>query len=294
MLIIKHVQKALQNITPKLITVIALVFVFGSAVMKTKTVNAQSNEFGFLLGGSYYLGDLNPYRHFKDVNPAGGIFMRYAPNDRLAWRAHFLYGRVEGSDSSAAIGSLRERNLHFRSPVVEFGGQFEINFVEYEIGNKKKPFTPYMFVGLSFFYMNPQAQLDGVWYDLQPLGTEGQGIEGNSNNYSRNQISMPFGLGIKWNVGRRLAIGLEYGLRRTWTDYLDDVSGIYFNNALIAQNNGEIAALLADRSPLNRGINGTNEGMRRGDDSRNDWYSFFGVTISWRLGDVLSECPRWR
>jgi hypothetical protein len=267
---------------------------FAFTFASTQNANGQTSELGFLLGGSYYIGDLNPYRHFNDFNPGGGIYLRHSPNPRMSFRGHFLYGRLEGADSTSAIGSLRERNLHFQTPVVEVGGQFELNFVEFEIGNLKKPFSPYMFVGLSYFFMNPQAELDGVMYELQPLGTEGQGIDGNPSNYSRNQISMPFGLGFRWNISKRVAIGLEYGMRKTWTDYIDDVSTVYFNNALIAQNNGEIAALLADRSPFSRGINETNEGLQRGEDAKNDWYIFTGFTISIRLGDKISECPKWK
>ena len=137
-----------------------------------------------------------------------------------------------------------------------------------------------MFLELGVARMNPQSEFDGDLIDLQPLGTEGQGSSLSSRgNYSLTQLVIPFGIGFKCNLGKRAAFSIEYGIRKTFTDYLDDTSGDYVDNVLLAQENGPIAAALADRT--------LNEGRAvgpRGNSSTKDWYSTVGVMLTFKLG----------
>ncbi len=262
------------------------------------SLNAQSlgekSELGFILGGSYYTGELNRLGHFRQVSPAAGIIYRYNLNPRLALRGSLFGGHIQGNDAQSNQAFYQNRNLSFRSPLVEGAFGVEFNYMNYATGRlygERYWYTPYMIVQLSVFYFNPKAELDGQWYELQPLGTEGQGTSLSSKStYSRVQVSMPLGLGFKFNIKKRVQISLEYGIRLTFTDYLDDVSGTYVDPVELAAINGPVAASLSDRSLNQIGMSGRNTGSRRGDGAFNDWYSFFGVGVTFKLG-VRAKCP---
>lgn len=250
-----------------------------------------AHEIGGWLGGSYYLGEFNPYKQYNNTHFAGGLLYRHNINKRIALRLGVSYGMVHGNDSESNIEANVNRNLSFRSKIIEVGPILELNFVEYEAGRKigrnyyKNIISPYLFMGLNYFKMNPQAALNDDYIDLQALGTEGQGSDLNDKKkYSLNQISIPMGIGVKMSVGARINISLEYGIRKTFTDYLDDVSGKYVDPVALAQLNGPLAATYADQSLSQEGINGSNEGAMRGNPKHKDWYSFSGLVVTFCLG----------
>ncbi|MBP7407855.1 MAG: hypothetical protein KA941_03770 [Flavobacteriales bacterium] len=240
---------------------------------------AQVSELGGTIGASYYIGDLNPDRHYpRDTKLAGGLVYRYNFNDRYAVRLQGLLGTLQAYDGDAKDSLQVLRNLHFRSRLIEASLLLEINFFKYRSkGKEGKNWTPFVFAGLAYFRAAPQAQLDDTWYDLQPLGTEGQGTSSRGGEpYPLDHYSIPFGVGMKWNVGR-LDFQLEWGMRRTNTDYVDDVSGTYMNNAVLAFENGPLAAQLADQS----GLEATNDDRARGDVNTLDWYVYSGLGITY-------------
>jgi hypothetical protein len=246
---------------------------------------ASKCELGLMLGGSYYTGELNRMGHFQQLEPAGGIIFRYNVHSRLALRINAFYGWVRGDDSRSPFAYQQNRNLSFRSHIMEIAAGFEFNYFNYEIGNQKYWITPYMFGEIGGFHMNPKTKYNGEWVELRPLGTEGQGTSLSSEKpYSLVQLSIPMGLGVKMNIGKKASISLEYGIRMTFTDYIDDVSGTYVDRDALAQSNGSIAADLSDRSVNSLGLNDSNTGYRRGDPNNKDWYSFFGIMVTFRLG----------
>ena len=245
----------------------------------------QKTEFGLFGGGSYYIGDLNPYKHYDCAHGAYGAFVRYNMSRRLNMRYAYTYGLVTGNDATSDDEFRQNRNLSFKSPVHEFSAILEINFTTFEPGNKLKHYaSPYLFMGLGMFKMNPMAQINDQWFELQALGTEGQGSDLNDKNkYALTQICIPLGIGFKGNLTRRIVIGFEYGIRKTFTDFLDDVSGYYADSEELSRVNGPLAAEMANRSVNPE--NGDNAGMLRGNPNNKDWYSFSGMTISIKLGD---------
>lgn len=270
------------------ITVLILIGLLSFTSVRSQKL---AHEIGGWLGGSYYLGEFNPYTQYKNTHFAGGLLYRHNINKRIALRIGVSYGMVHGNDSESKIEANVNRNLSFRSKIIEAGPILELNFVEYEAGRKpgrnyyKNIISPYLFMGLNYFKMNPQAALNDDYIDLQALGTEGQGSELNDKKkYSLNQISIPMGIGVKMSVGARINISLEYGIRKTFTDYLDDVSGKYVDPVALAQLNGPLAATYADQSLSQEGINGSNEGAMRGNPKHKDWYSFSGLVVTFCLG----------
>jgi hypothetical protein len=252
------------------------------------------SELGLFGGVSYYMGELNPGKQFYMVRPGGGLVYRYNTSRRFAWEIHGLYGSVQAEDARSGKDNQVLRNLSFRSQIIEFAGLLHFNFFNYEIGNPETPATPYIFGGLGLFRFNPKADFQGEWIALQPLGTEGQGspVYADRKQYSLMGANIPFGFGVKFHAFGRLGFSLEWGLRKTFTDYLDDVSTTYADPDVLFATHGELAALLADRSLVNPGK--INAGRQRGNSTNKDWYSFAGLTITYKIVPRKAECAAYK
>ncbi len=251
--------------------------------------HAQVNELGGTIGASYYIGDLNPTRHYpRDTKLAGGLVFRHNFNNRYALRLQGLYGTLQAYDGDSPDSLQVLRNLSFRSKLTEVSLLLEINFFNYRgRGKDGKKWTPFVFGGVAYFRANPKAQLDDTWYELQPLGTEGQGSTAGGEAYKVDQFCIPFGAGMKFNLGR-VDVQVEYGMRRTYTDYIDDVHGAYVDNAQLAFESGPLAAELADPS-LSEDPAFSQAGQARGDVNTNDWYAYTGLSITYIL-TRFSDC----
>ncbi len=249
---------------------------------------AKVGELGITGGVAYYIGDLNPYKHYpKRTQPAGGLMFRHNFNTRYAMRVQAIYGVLEAYDSDSPDSLQLARNLSFRAGLFELSVLGEVNFFNYRaLGKDGRSWTPFVFAGLCYFRANPRAELNGDWIDLQPLGTEGQAagdVPGASRAYKVDQLGIPFGVGLKFNFGGHLDLQLEWGMRRTYTDHIDDVSGNYVDRDLI----NPLAAELADRSADSELVDRT--GQARGDGQTRDWYQYTGITLSYIL-TKFTEC----
>lgn len=243
------------------------------------------SQLGLALGGMNYLGDLNDQSMLGKVNLAGGLMARYNLDTRWAITLGGSYGHIEGGNPDV----IARRNLSFRSDIREGYIRTEFNFFPYgeRLASLKRS-TPYIFCGIGFFKFNPQAlyvdSANGVanWYDLQPLGTEGQGSIAypDRQRYKLFEVCVPFGIGYRWRITSNMHLTAEYGFRKTWTDYLDDVSTTYVGSEALGGQGSSMAAILADRSGevVPGYVNA--QGIKRGDDSLDDWYSFFNITLT--------------
>lgn len=272
-------------------------FILFIALLTALTSIAQRKkrtaEIGVFLGGSYYIGELNPLRHINQfTKPAGGFVFRYNMNKRLSARANLFFGNIEGHDSFSNSEAAQQRNLSFKSPITEFSGQLEFNFMDYQIGMEKHRFSPYIFFGIAGFKFNPQGQFGNNWVSLQPLGTEGQGLDGGASKkkYKLVQMSIPFGVGAKANLSKNIGVSFEWGLRKTFTDYLDDVSTKYYDPVALGAARGATAAAMSDPSiGTDPGV--SNAGRQRGNPTNKDWYSFIGIALTIKLKDRPETCP---
>lgn len=250
-----------------------------------KSQYAPNQEFGILGGGAYYVGDLNS-THFNDLRIAGGITYRKNFDRRLSFKSSFLYSNVHANDANSSDQIDVNRNLHFKSNIMELSGQVEFNFLPYETGNSLYPWSTFIFCGVSIFNYNPKAEAsDGKWYELQPLGTEGQGttFRPHLKKYSLTQFSIPMGGGVKVSINKNFNLIFEYGIRKTFTDYIDDVSTTY---AGIPSEFDNITIELADRS-----LDGPKQaGEERGLSTNKDWYSFSGITLSFKIKNDKKGC----
>ncbi len=269
-------------------------FLFISIVCLVSFVPLRSQhlEVGATVGASNYLGDLAPsglWTSLGEMNFSGGAFVRYNAIEWVTIRAGLNYAKVSASDAKAnsSTGSSRTlRNLSFRSNVYEFHLTGEINIMGYQPYNLYKPFSPYVFGGIAVFKFNPQTLYEGSWYNLQPLGTEGQGLPDNAGKYKLTEFSIPFGAGVKYAINDTWNIGLEIGMRKLFTDYLDDVSTSYPDLASLEAVNGPIAAELSWRGDeVDADATPPNAGTGRGDVTDKDWYTISGITVSYNFLD---------
>ena len=256
-------------------------------------VNAQLQmrgwEVGPWAGAAFYLGDLNTDFRFNRPGIAGGVMGRYNFNHRLAARGSVNYGRVMATDADSKNTFERLRNLNFRSQVIDLSAQFEFNFLPYYHGSPEYFFTPYGFIGASLFSYTPKGTAPGgQLVNLRPLGTEGQI---GRDRYGPVSTALNYGIGIRWDLTYALSMDAHLGIRNTATDYLDDVSTVYPDQAELAARYGNIASYLSDPSITPPGTDRVvrQEGDQRGDANTNDRYLFLGLGINYYFGDVI--CP---
>lgn len=242
-----------------LLTYLALATALTGFAQAKKRHHRQS-ELGFFGGGSYYIGDINPRTHFRDSHMAGGLFYRFSNNYRFSFRLGFNYGTLSGDDATSGEPDQIERNLNFHTKLYELAGTTEFNFVEYRIGHDRYKFTLFIFAGASAFRFDPISNSGALLRE--------QNNEAQSKAYPRLQLSIPFGVGLKFNVGKKCGLGVEWGPRRTFTDYLDDIRGVY-------PDNGSSSALAGDM---------------RGNPSTRDWYFYYGLTLNIKLREAHRPC----
>ena len=264
-----------------------LIIIWSSITFGQRQNILSRSELGIIAGGMYYIGDLNAYQHFQLTQPAGGIFYKFNINGRLAFRIKGAYGSIQADDKLSAETTVKNRNLNFSSTIRELGLGMEFNYFPFQIGNKNYRGTGYMFAEIAFFQMEPTTTFEGQAYQLRTLGTEGQNTSLNTlNYYSQNQLAIPIGIGFKYPIARRMCIGVEYGIRYLFTDYLDDVgSDRYVDAGILAVESSKITSKLSNRT-LDQNPYGI-----RGNAGTRDWYFFFGLTLSMNLGNP-DECFR--
>ncbi|NRA50422.1 MAG: hypothetical protein HRU12_14920 [Phaeodactylibacter sp.] len=258
-------------------------------------LHAQFIDIGFTFGGMFYSGDISPSdprAMIQEMRPAGGVFCRLSSSNMFSTRFSLNFGSVQGDD---ARNNRELRGLNFRTNITEFSVIGEWH--SWRVRHTEYSFTfPYLFGGVGLLHFNPRTFVDGEWIELQPLGTEGQGIPGYEQPYNLTQFQAPMGAGVKF-ITRKFTFGFEFGARFLLTDYLDDVTGTEVNHRDIFIDNGPLAARLS--RPALGGEQGVNQSYRRGVTSR-DWYYMMNITVSYNFGEGLNKmlsdpvpCPRW-
>ncbi len=247
-------------------------------------------ELGLKAGVSSYSGDLSPsgvWSSFGEMHFAAGVLGRYNIGNKISVRLGFDYAKISADDFKSNSGDFRStRNLNFRSNIFELALIGEWNILGYQPYNLEKTFSPYLFLGVAAYNFKPQAYHEGSWHNLQPLGTEGQGMAGRPEKYKLTQLSIPFGAGVKYAINDQWNLNFEVGVRKTNTDYLDDVSTIYMDLTELAAANGELAAELSYQGDiLNPDLPAPTPGQARGNSDNLDWYFISGIIVSYNFTD---------
>tara|TARA_R110002049_G_scaffold25788_2_gene90133 strand:+ start:6853 stop:7557 length:705 start_codon:yes stop_codon:yes gene_type:complete len=219
-----------------------------SVILFTTFFSASAQKFselGIFVGKGNYNGELNPTQQFSTSSGSlaiGGVY-RYNLNPRYALKGSLIFTEIKGNDEIADLEFGRMRKASFESNLLELSGQIEFNFMEYELGERTRAFSPFIFVGLSTFRYNPTTVQDE------------EEIRASSEEDNSWGIAVPFGIGFKVSLLNRLGLSAEWGFRKTGRDDLDGLP----NTNL-------------DRLEF-----------ENGKDYDNDWFSIIGVSLNYRL-----------
>ena len=260
-------------------------------------------EFIFGLGTTNFLGELgganqigtNGLRdfEFRATRPLTNIGYSYRVTKETVVQLDLSYGWLYGADKLTKEPARENRNITFRTPVVETAAKYCYEFIRERKGHRYRlkgiqgwkniHFTSYVFGGIGSFYFNPKGQfVDGKWYALKPLSTEGQGFYESRTPYHRFQFTIPLGFGFKYIVSKEWFVGLELGMRKTFTDYVDDVSTTYPDKDYMKDQVGDLSAYFSDPS-LGKIPGQTNPNAQRGDPGDKDSYMFMTITMRYKI-----------
>lgn len=252
-------------------------------------IAAQGVEIGLLGGISMYSGDLSPAEFgifAQDFNPAGGLFLRYSPGHRLAFRLAGVFTQVSATDPKEIFLDGQGLSRSFRSSISEVGLTASLNL--FYLGDPKGRYlAPYILGGVSLVSFNPEGNLDGIWYELQPLRTEGQGIPGGNyapTPYNLQELALHIGGGLRWQASDRISLGIEIGGRQMSSDYLDDISNTNVNYLDVLENTGPTAAYFSNPSIQDPTSEAANRAYFRGGEFA-DWFFTGALTVGLRLGE---------
>lgn len=233
-------------------------------------VLASSSSFLSDLGGKDAIGTNDPSDlDFSRTRYALGAGFMYH-NGAIGFEVGSFYTKL-AADDNLTSSSRHRRLLNVQTDVFETYAKVQLTFP------RKMPVLGnfYVNVGGGFIYYEPRAELNGTMYKLRPLGTEGQNYLAGKAQYGQFAPVIPFGVGKKFDFKNGSSISIDLSMRKSFTDYLDDVSTVYADPAIVAERSGEAAGLLSDRSEQ-----GFNVGDQRGDPTDMDNYFLLGFKYS--------------
>jgi len=313
-------KQSLHSLSWKCLFVLAATLCLSSTSYSQEEAR-NNTEMGLTLGPMVFLGDLGGHAgkgttFIKDYNMtttklAVGAYVAAYPMQWLGFRLSLNYGSIEGADNEIKPKGGDEvtrldRNLDFRSKILEGTVMAEFYptvFLEEDPEDIAARLRPYGVIGLGMFHFNPQGSYrspngDTYWVDLQSLHTEGEGFPEypDRKNYKLTQLNIPIGVGVKYFISENVNIAFEIIHRKTFTDYIDDVSTKYVDPSLfykyLSPSLAPIAAAMANKTPTALQPLGYRPGNKRGDPSQNDAYFTAQFKLGIRLGG--NSATRWR
>ncbi len=213
-----------------------IIFILTLTLALNVSARQKTADLGLFGGVAVPITDYSSIYFFQSIKPAAGIFYRYNFNTRYSVRVNGIFGTV------GATGYLDNPDvlLSFNKTVADFSTLFEINYLDYALGVKNMSFSPYVFYGLGMsFYTG-------------------------ANNQAIITPNIPFGLGIKWSIAKRVGVGLEFSMRKLFNDELDNLDNPYSGLNLVEVNDLY---------------------------HNNDWINYFGLTLTYKFFRGKKPCP---
>ena len=276
-------------------------------------------EVGFNFGPSFFLGDLGGNsgkgtNDIKDINfefkkLMKGVFVTMYPKKWVGLRLAADVTYLEGDDAiinTTGIDELwrKQRNLDFKTTVLE--GYLAVELFPTMLFSRNSEFEPrlrpYALAGIGVFHFNPQGSLTDAagnksWYYLHPLRLEGQGMPEYpySKPYKLTQMNIPFGAGLKYYATDRINLSMEILYRKTFTDYIDDVSQKYIDpvnyTKYLSAQEASLAYKLSDKAVgiIYPGMTRYPAGTQRGDLKNYDTYFSIVLKAGVRLGPIYES-----
>ena len=249
---------------------------------------------GLFVGKMNYQGDLNPSSFkFANSKTTAAVTIRQSINRWLSLKGGVAIGSLEAADRYNR-DYLKPRNLSFYTTIKEASFSIETSLLDLSTAH----FTPYVYGSVSLYHFNPWAyDNSGKKVFLQPLSTEGQGLSQypKQKPYKLTQLALGFGGGARYALNDNMNIGVEFSQRKTFTDYLDDVSSIYVDYNTLLQAKGAKSVEMAFRGDeLQGGQFYPGHGEQRGTPSEMDWYYFFGINFEIKFSAFTQLFKSWK
>ncbi len=234
-----------------------LLVIFLLGFLAVTSLGQTSIDLGVSGAGGTYFGDMTTVAFQKSVNPAYGAFLRYNFNPRYSLRFNVMNGTI------SAEGQYDSGLWNFKKNVLDVSLLFEFNFLRYMVGDKQTPWSTFIFGGVGvqrYNYENRQTELaplaDPTYYSGIPHTYGGVFAP-----------TIPFGLGVKYNISRKWGIGMEGGLRKSLSDKLDDLDD---PRSYIDESGNQIS--FADQF------------------HNNDWVGYFGFHLVYK---IIGQNQNW-
>jgi len=252
---------------------------------------SQKWDIGVHGGMAGYMGEINELNPLQFNKPDFGISIRRNLNPDFSVRFGLDQAWIFGNDAHSKNPDQIQRNLNFTSSITEASLVFEFNFFKFNPFDHQERFSPYLMAGLGAFIYNPYTYLDGNKVFLRNVGTEGQLIPPPNrlayypSQYGTTSWNVPVGFGFKYHLIGNFSMDMEYGYRFTFTDYLDDIGGLYPD--LTNVNPNADIYRLSDRSVGHI----YKAGDQRGDSRLYDKYFFGNISITYTFRSL--DCPKF-
>ena len=168
-------------------------------------MNAQTDD-EYLMeigGGVGFLGYLGDYNNVltRDLQPMATLLVRRNLNPYMGLRLAASFGKLKGDerDVKTVYPSTGVTPYSFSRTLTDVSLTYEYNFWPYGTGHDyygAKRLTPFVFLGLGGTY----------------AGGDGSSV------FTAN---VPIGLGLKYKVGQRMNVGVEWAMHFSMSDKLD-------------------------------------------------------------------------
>lgn len=168
-------------------------------------MNAQTDD-EYLMeigGGVGFLGYLGDYNNVltRDLQPMATLLVRRNLNPYMGLRLAASFGKLKGDerDVKTVYPSTGVTPYSFSRTLTDVSLTYEYNFWPYGTGHDyygAKRLTPFVFLGLGGTY----------------AGGDGSSV------FTAN---VPIGLGLKYKVGQRMNVGVEWAIHFSMSDKLD-------------------------------------------------------------------------
>ena len=173
-------------------------------LVMSHAISAQKSEVGAGIGTLNYTGDLSRSYNVLNSKFAATLFYRSNISKVVSLRAAITGGGIGASDKRPIDAFAERRNASFNLFLMEASTVLEYHFMNWRDDKHILRYTPYLFGGLGIFGIS--------------------GTQNKPSQYSNVQAAIPFGLGMKYIVNPKWYLALELGARKTFFDYLDNVS----------------------------------------------------------------------
>ena len=250
-------------------------------------------------------------KYFNKVTFMGGMFGRYTIHPAFALRGMLNYGSLfatdawnydlakknttQGQDAYQRYARAQDaKDIVFESSLLMEVTPLRMN-PESRLAHKRG--QPYLELGVTYHHFTPYSTVAAspTWVQTYNLDLEGQGWgAGYPKAYKLWQFAIPLGLGYRWDLGQHLNLGLEWLWRKTFTPYLDGVSGPYIGNAAFQAHLSPSQAILAEQVESKSVYTGLSQpntpGTLRGTEGFKDSYSTISIVFYYK---VTSRNREW-